>query len=354
MVVQQGSAQAAGDWPERSLEEAGFAADLGEGLDAAVASGAIEDLHGVVVVKDGHLVLERYYPGRDWRWGRPLGEVDFDAATLHDLRSVTKSVVGLLYGIALAEGLVPPPDAVLVEQFPDYPDLIADPERRRMTVGHALSMKLGTEWNEDLPYSDPANSEIAMERAPDRYRFVLDRPFVAEPGDWWEYNGGATALVAHLIERGSGESLKDFAEARLFAPLGIEEIDWIQGADGIYSAASGLRLRPRDLARIGQLVLDGGRWEGRQVVPEDWLKESFTPRARLRNGLRYGYQWWLGSTQSGKPWMAGFGNGGQRLFILPDRDLVVAISAGKYNHPEAWKIPVAVIVEHVLPAMSGE
>ncbi|MEQ8653444.1 MAG: serine hydrolase [Kiloniellales bacterium] len=343
----------AADWPEAEPEATGFRTDPGDSLDAAVDAGELEYLHGVVVIKDGQLVTERYYPGRDWRWGRDLGVVDFDADSIHDLRSVTKSIVGLLYGIALDEGLVPPPDAVLVEQFPAYEDLIADPKRRRMLVWHALAMKLGTEWNEELPYSDPRNSEIAMEMAPDRYRFVLDRPFVKKPGSWWDYNGGATALIAHLIERGSGQSLKDFARERLFEPMGIEEIDWIQGSDGVYSAASGLRLRPRDLAKIGQLVLHGGRWEGRQLVPEAWLEESFTPRTTLFSGIKYGYHWWLGETRAGAPWMAGFGNGGQRLFILPSAKLIVAVTAGRYNHPEAYKIPVAVIVEHVLPALAA-
>ncbi len=336
-------------WPERSPEAAGFNKALGESLDAAVAEGELDYLHGVVVIRDGHLVLERYYSGRDWRWGEDLGQIDFDAARLHDLRSVTKSIVGLLYGIALEEGLVPPPEAVLVDQFPDYPDLIADPDRRRMLVEHALAMRLGTEWNEDLPYSDPRNSEIAMELAPDRYRFVLDRPFVKKPGTWWDYNGGATALIAYLIERGSGQTLKDFATERLFQPIGIDSVDWIQGKDGIYSAASGLRLTPRDLAKIGQLVLNGGRWQGQQVVPDAWLEESFKRRTTLFSGIKYGYHWWLHDTPSGLPWMAGFGNGGQRLFILPARDLVIVVTAGRYNHPEAWKIPVAVISEHVGP-----
>ncbi len=343
--------ESAADWPQRSAEDAGFAPGLGEGLDWAFAEGNLSGLHGVVVVREGHLVLERYYAGEDWRWGEALGWRDFDAAALHDLRSVTKSIVSLLYGIALDEELVPPPEAVLVTQFPEYADLIADPARRRMTVGHALSMKLGTEWDEDLPYSDPKNSEIAMEMAADRYRFVLDRPFVAEPGDWWIYNGGTTALLARLIERGSGRSLKDWAEERLLRPLGIAAFDWIQGADGTYSAASGLRLRPRDLARVGQLVLDGGWWEGRRVVPADWLRESFVARAHLQSGLRYGYQWWLGSLKNGADWMAGFGNGGQRLFLLPDKALVVAVTAGRYNHPDAWQIPAGVVADHVLPAL---
>src|SRR5262249_3781630 len=161
------------------------------------------------------------------------GRVSFGAETLHDLRSVTKSIVGLLYGIALERGLVPPPEAPLLPSFPEYPDLAADPQRMRLTVGHALPMTLGLAWDEiDRPYTDPANSEIAMENAADRYRFVLERPIVAEPGTRWTYSGGAVALIGALIARGAGKPLPEFAREALFEPLGISAFDWAAGQDG--------------------------------------------------------------------------------------------------------------------------
>jgi CubicO group peptidase (beta-lactamase class C family) len=180
----------------------------------------------------------------------------FGPDTLHDLRSVTKSIVGLLYGIALDRGLVPPPEAPLLAQFPEYPELATDPQRARLTILHALTMTLGMEWDEQRPYTDPANSEIAMERAPDRYRYILERPFVAAPGERWIYSGGAVALLGHLIAKGAHTTLPEFARQALFAPLGITTFEWAEGADGVASAASGLRLRPMDLLRIGKLDLD--------------------------------------------------------------------------------------------------
>jgi CubicO group peptidase (beta-lactamase class C family) len=275
------------DLPRATLAEAGFAPDLGERLDAGVHDGRLRNLHAVLVVRDGRLALERYYEGEDERWGRPRGRVAFGPDELHDLRSITKSIVGLLYGIALAEGNAPPLDASLIEQFPEYRDLAADPMRQRMTVAHALSMMLGMEWNEEPSY-DPRNSEHVMEVADDRYRFVLGRPMVAEPGTRWTYNGGATALLAKLIAKGSGRSLRDFAQEKLLAPLGIAELDWVRGQDREFSAASGLRLRPRDLARIGQLVLDGGRWRGTRIVPADWLEQSFRTRASWTTAITGG------------------------------------------------------------------
>lgn len=342
-----------GGWPAASPAEAGFAADLAERLDAGVADGRFANLHAVLVARHGALVAERYYPGSDEAWGRPLGRVDFGPDTLHDLRSVTKSIVSLLYGIARAEGLVPAVEAPLVEQFPDLADLAADPARRRMTVAHALTMQLGTVWDEGLSYADPRNSEHAMELAADRIRFVLDRPLAREPGTGWSYNGGATALLGRLIADGTGMSLEAFARRRLFAPLGIEAVEWVRGRDGAHIAASGLRLRPRDLARIGRLVLDGGRWEGGQVVPADWLEASFRTHVRAED-LDYGYQWWLGPMHDGaRPWIAGFGNGGQRLYLAPRPGLVVVVMAGNYNRPDAWRLPVAVITGVVLPAIAG-
>lgn len=341
-------------WTVASPAEAGFAADLGDRLDAAARDPRLANLHAVIVARDGRLVAERYYEGSDEAWGRPLGHRRFGPDELHDLRSVTKSIVGLLYGIALADGLVPPPAAPLLDQFPEHRDLAADAARRHLTVGHALTMTLGTAWDEGLSYADPRNSEHAMELAADRCRYVLERPLVSEPGTRWAYNGGASALLGHLITRGSGRALRDYAEERLFRPLGISRFEWVRGRDGADLAASGLRLRPRDLAKIGRLVLDAGEWNGRRIVPADWLAASLTAHASTGE-LGYGYQWWLGPPASdGRPgWAAGFGNGGQRLFLGPRSGLVVAVLAGNYNAADAWKLPVAIITEIVLPSLHG-
>ncbi|MCP4327853.1 MAG: serine hydrolase [Alphaproteobacteria bacterium] len=340
------------DWQQISPAEAGFLPDVGEKLDDAVRTNEFANLHAVVVARGGKLVLERYYEGADERRGDALGIVKFGPEVKHDLRSVTKSIVDLLYGIALADGRVADLDQSLVDQFPAYEDLAADPKRRRMTVLHALSMTLGTEWDEDLPYSNPRNSETAMDLATDRYRYVLERPFVAEPGSQWNYNGGATALLAHLISRGTGRPLLDFARERLFEPLGIADVEWLAGSDGEPIAASGLRMRPRDLAKIGQLVLDRGTWGESRLVPSEWLDQSFTPRVHAADDLDYGYHWWLGKMKANdQPWIGAFGNGGQRLFIIPSLQLVVVIAAGNYNKPDQWKLPVAVMSKVVLPAL---
>jgi CubicO group peptidase (beta-lactamase class C family) len=356
MVLSLGQADPAlaDEWQSVAPVAAGFAPNVGDLLDDAVERGDVSNLHAVVVARHGKLVLERYYEGADERWGQSLGTVTFGPDVKHDLRSVSKSIVGLLYGIALDEGRAPALDLPLVDRFPAYDDLRKDPRRRRMTVAHALSMTLGTEWDESLPYSDPRNSEIAMEMAADRHRFVLERPIVSAPGRQWCYCGGATALLAHLIAEGSGTALDAYAHAKLFAPLGITETDWVPGSNGAPAAASGLRMRPRDLARVGQLVLERGAWGDRQLVPADWLEAAFEPRIGCEEDLAYGYQWWLwprARRADGRRWMAAFGNGGQRLTILPHLDLVMVVTAGNYNQPDAWKVPVAILPEILIPAL---
>jgi CubicO group peptidase (beta-lactamase class C family) len=352
------------DWRSVSPTEAGFADNMEERLDKAVAEKRIWNLHSVIVVRNGRLVLERYFDSEDDARGKPLGVVSFKPDTLHDLRSASKSIVGLLYGIALAAGKVPSPDQPLMQSFPEYADLFADADRRRWTLHHVLSMTMGTDWEElSIPYTDPANSEIAMDRAPDRYRYVLSRPIVMEPGKRWTYSGGATALLGRLIARGTGKSLHAFAREVLFDPLGMGPTDWFVGRDGELIAASGIRMLPRDLAKIGQLMLRGGVWEDRVVVPSEWIARCTTPVVPIDEVREYGYHWYLGRFGFETPaaprwnrsrleryWNAS-GNGGQRLFVIPGLELLVVTTSGNYDTPDQRLPPTRVVREVVLPAI---
>jgi CubicO group peptidase (beta-lactamase class C family) len=192
-----------------------------------------------------------------------------------------------------------------------------------------------------------------MEDAPDRYRYVLDRPVVAAPGTRWIYSGGAVALLGALIARGSGTTLQEFARQVLFVPLGIDTFEWATGSDGVASAASGLRLRPRDLLRIGTLVLAGGEWDDRRIISQAWLDASFKPAIPMGDGLEYGRLWYLGEATAPAlagpcRWMAGFGNGGQRLWVMPDAGLAVVVLSGNYNAPDQSMTPLRVWREIVL------
>lgn len=353
LVARPAAAQAlVRPWQSLSLTEAGFKPDASERLEKAFADGELKGLHGLVVLRHGKIAMEHYFSGADEIWGDSRGTVAFNADELHDLRSVSKSIVGLIYGIALGEGLVPKPEAPVLASFPDYRDLAADADRQRIKIEHVLTMSMGLAWDESLPYTDPRNSEIAMERAADRYRFILEQPITRPPGEAWTYSGGATALLGHLVARGSGQRLGAYASSRLFAPLGIERFTWTNGMNGEEAAASGLRLRPRDLAAIGQLLLDKGSYGGRQIIPTDWVEQALTERTRRSDGLRYGYQWYLGRDRAGDPWYGAEGNGGQRLIVAPKQQIVIAVTAGNYNQPGNSRLPLRVASEFVFGALA--
>jgi CubicO group peptidase (beta-lactamase class C family) len=348
---------AAGLAAPRGLLAAAPSEAIAQRLAEAERDGKVSGLHALLVSQGGKLVFEHYGQGVDVAWDRPQGNVVFGPEVLHDLRSVSKSVVGLAYGVALAAGKVPPPEAKLYDQFPEYADLARQPGRGRITIHHVLSMTLGLDWDElTIVYGDPRNSEIAMEAAPDRYRFVLERPIVGEPGVKWTYCGGATALLGRLIAKGTGEPLPAYCRRALFDPMGFGPSDWSVGNDGEPRAASGLRLLPRDLVKIGRLMLAGGTWNGASIVPAEWVKRVTTPVVPTSNIRSYGYHWYMGdyAAQAGAQplhWFGGVGWGGQYLFAIPARDLVIVIHCGNYRRTGAEQTAVmrALMTEIVLP-----
>ena len=319
--------------------------EIAQRLTQAQQDGRVSGLHALLVNQGRKLVFEHYGQG-------------FAPDVLHDLRSVSKSVVALLYGTAFAAGKVPPPQAKLYDQFPEYSDLARQPGRDRLTVEHALSMTLGLEWDElTIPYGDPRNSGDAMEAAPDRLRFILERPIVGEPGAKWVYCGGATALLGRIIAKGTGENLLAYARRVLFDPLDFGRAEWTKGNDGEPDSAAGLRLLPRDMLKLGQLVLANGTWNGNQIVPSNWLKRVTTPVVATNRGPSYGYHWYVGEIIAGTPprphhWVGGIGWGGQCLVVLPTLDLVVAMNGGNHDKSftEQSRITRALVAEIVLPS----
>lgn len=312
--------------------------------------------HAVVVVRHGVLVYERYFAGEDERFGEKLGRVAFDARTLHDLRSVSKSITSLAVGIALDRGWLKDLDAPVFSFFPEYPEL-RTPEKERITLRHLLTMSAGLAWNENVPYSNPANSEVKMIGTPDPYRFVLAQPVATPPGQIYNYNGGGTMLLAKVLAKASGKPFDVLVKEALFEPLGIAEAEWARYPSGDANAASGLRLRPRDLARIGQMVLARGLWQGRRIVASSWIEQSTTPQINGEGLFFYGFQWWLGRTLSNRRevgWWSAVGWGGQRVFVVPDEDIVVVVTAGLYNGPIfQGAVGATVLNGHVLPAAAA-
>jgi CubicO group peptidase (beta-lactamase class C family) len=321
-------------WLVAQPDAAGMNADVLSGLAPQFESWSDANLHAALMVRHGRLVYKRYFAGEDTAWGSPLGRIAYDAGLRHDLRSITKSITSILLGVNLDRGLIKSLDEPVFSYFPEYADL-KTPEKAQINLCHLLTMSAGLAWNEYIPYSDPANSERRMMIVPDRHRYVLEQPSVRPAGAAYNYNGGLTALLGAILQRMSGYPIDVFANEVLFEPLGIRDVEWIRYDDGTPHAGR-LRMRPRDLAKIGQLVLNGGEWNNRPIVSKAWIEESTSPHVNGESLFFYGYQWWLGRSLVNRQeikWISAVGWGGQRMYIVPSLELVVVVMAGLYDNP---------------------
>ncbi|MBV8119816.1 MAG: serine hydrolase [Alphaproteobacteria bacterium] len=310
------------------------------------------NLHGVVIVRYGKLAFEHYFRGFDLKARNGPGIIDFDAATTHDLRSMTKSVTALVLGAAIDRGIIADVDQSVLSFFPDYAGL-RTPEKDRITIRHLLTMSMGLAWNDDAPYINENTLSASLEP----YRYVLSLPVVTPAGSAWNYSGGATALIGGILARATGKRFDVLAAALLFDPLGISDVTWTWLPNGDPKNWCCLWLRPRDMAKIGQLVLDRGLWNGARVVSETWIDAATAPQIKTtRGGYYYGYQFWLGaSSVSGRrvDWVTAAGQGGQRIFIVPTLDLVAVVTAGNYygNDRLAGLVPQMVLDDYALPSV---
>ena len=321
-------------------------------------------VHAILIERDQRLIYEEYFDGFDEQWGEPLGKISMTMDRKHDLRSVTKSVLSSLVGIAHGEGSIPDLNQPLVQWFPEYPELNT-PERRRVTLGHVLSMTSGFEWNEEIPYNDPRNDEIKMTKDPQPLRYALAPAFADPPGTAFNYNGGLTQVMAAVLVRATKTSLQEYARKKLFEPLGITDVEWMGDLAGMPSAASGLRLRARDLAKFGSLYLHDGKWNGKQVIPASWIELStqrhisIKPRGSADPAAKfgYGYFWWYNCYPTAGGLIearTAVGNGQQRIFVLPEFNMVVTIFAGRYNDfANANTLGKRILVDHVVPAVKS-
>ena len=308
-----------------------------------LASGA--NVHAVLVARSGKLVFERYFSGSDEVpsrfYGSRVADVTFDADTLHNIKSASKSVASLAVGIAIDRGLIRSINEPIFSFFPELSDL-RSPEKDRIQLVHALTMSLGLAWVEATPATGDDNDEVRMHRASDPCRYVLGLSATALPGQAFFYNTGALTLVSAIVRKATGHPLDEFARTALFEPLGITSFEWSR-VEGDSDAGGGLRLRPRDMAKIGQLVLAGGRWNDRQIVPKAWIETSTAPKLKATDRQSYGYLWWLGqSPLNGRKvdWIGALGRGGQSIRIVPELDLVVVVTAGYYQDysPQAFQL----------------
>jgi CubicO group peptidase (beta-lactamase class C family) len=351
-VANPATAPAAGTAPPVSSTPAALGIDAAPlaALDADLASGKFPLVDSLLVMRCGQVVFDRRYPhdyaatyGKEARTKGPLnarltGPYNyFDPAwhpyyqgtDEHTMQSVSKTVTSAIIGVAMARGAFKSPLSTPVLHYFD-PEKVknVDARKRRMTLRDLLTMTSGFDWNEDVPYADPNNPSDLMEAADDWVQFVIDRPMKDEPGSVFAYSSGATELLAYIFKRETGVDIEEYGRSHLFKPLGIHDYHWKRTPLGVVDTEGGLYLRTEDLAKIGLLYMNGGRWEGQPLMTADWVKESLTPRIDAGEGFQYGYQWWL--LPHGDPkrlaWLAR-GMGGQRLIIIPEEHLIVVSTA---------------------------
>jgi CubicO group peptidase (beta-lactamase class C family) len=316
-----------------------------QAIDGSALSGILDSLRGgqypkvdsMVVVRNGRLLAEGYFNG----YGRD---------SLHDLRSTGKSFTSALAGIAVEQGLMTVNDPIS-QHIPDFErhDNV-NARKRAITVRNLLDMQSGLDCDDWNPAS-PGNEE-KMYVNHDWVKFILDLPVVFEPGAHTNYCTGAVVVLGSMISYRSGMGLDDYAATWLFAPLDIRESIWRRSPDGKATGGGGLKLRPRDLTKLGQLYLDGGVWNGQRVVSAAWVAESRRATTSLDND-GYGYLWWKRDfTRNGATLECFFtsGNGGNYVFVFPALQLVVAFTGSNYDSP-AMDQPFGILSARVLPAV---
>ena len=318
--------------PPKETSDGWKTGDLGKsGMDLSKVEGLVKDVlkqeypfvHGLLVVKDGKLVLEEYFYG-------------YGSQDPHPIQSITKSVFSLLYGIAQDQGLCSTSQK-LYDLFPDYRGRPGwDARKDRITLGMLLDMTSGLGCD-DL--KDSQDCSWAMVQTSDWRDFSFSLPQRSDPGTDFAYCGACLTPLAALLERQSRLSLPDYAQKNLFDPLGIAPPSWWEGPKGIRVPAFGISLTPRDMAKLGYLVLKKGKWKDRQVVPESWIDQSTSlhvPNTKTGKEAGYGYLWWERDVSwHGKKLRSldAWGVGGQHIFIVPDLDLVCVLTGGNYKNP---------------------
>jgi CubicO group peptidase (beta-lactamase class C family) len=326
-------------WPVASFDQAFLDVQSMSGVTQWIEKNyEYHNIHAVLIEHAGHLVYEIYLKGQDGSYGDRV----FNVNSLHDLRSISKSVTSLLLGMALQGDYEKALETPVIDFFKGQ-DIAFGDGTEAIKLFHVLTMTAGLEWDQwTLPFEDPQNDENKLYYAKDPIEMVLSRHVTDSPGTVWKYSSGLTELLVAIIEQKTGKRFREFAAEVLFGPLGITNYEWYGSwhwqTQGRPASAWGLRMRARDLAKIGSLVLHDGVWGKRQIISSDWLRLSTQRHVDeavrgMRGNYGYGFQWWSGHSNDIPSYkiIAGFGNGGQQLLVVPERHLVVTVFAGNYG-----------------------
>lgn len=322
-------------WQVSSLDKQNVNEEIINDMMRAILAGQYPNVRSIVLVKNGSIILEEYFYG-------------LHRYMIQDFRSVTKSVTSELVGIAINKGFIKDVNEKLFDFFPEFEkDSNWDGRKDDVLVHHVLSMKWG------FDESGPANSTGWYTE--NWITDTLNLPLVNEPGEKFEYHSAAPALFGPILEHASGMSVFDFAKKYLFEPLNISHYQWWILPDRSILTAGGLQMRPRDMAKIGYLILNKGLWHGRQILSEEWI--DISTRAYVSDDeLGYGYFWWLCKYKSGNEiYETTFaaGHGGQRILVIPKLKLVAVFTSQPDDNPKGHARISQIMTEFILPSMSA-
>ncbi|MEL7719967.1 serine hydrolase [Citromicrobium bathyomarinum] len=323
-------------------------------FSAAFDAAQTDDFAGitsVVVMQDGEIVAERYFD-------------DGGADALRNTRSATKTVTGMLAGIAAGDGRLAR-DTRIRSLLPDYTPANPDPRKEQVTVEDLLTMSSIAECNDSNPYS--RGNEERMYLIEDWVGFYLDlpvkgfaawetRPEDSPYGRAFSYCTAGTVTLGAVVENATGQQLEEFAQERLFGPLGVESVGWQFSPLGLAMGGGGLELTSRTLGKLGQLFLDQGRVGERQVLPRDWIEASMTPQVAIDDGrgYEYGYLLWIQPFTLGDRTLHARlmnGNGGNKVIIQPETGSVTVITATNYGQRDAHAKSERLYQDYILPEL---
>ncbi|WP_158827257.1 serine hydrolase domain-containing protein [Mucilaginibacter lacusdianchii] len=297
------------------------------GLDAALLSdmmnkigaGKYPGVHSMLIIKNGQLVFEEYF-------------YEYTIDSLHELRSASKSFVSALTGLAIQKGYIKSKNNAVLSYFPGYVPANNSPLKQKITVEHLLTNQSGLDCDISNPKSE--GNETKMNYSDDWVKFTLDLPMIDTPGGKGMYCSGNPITLGRIIEKASGRPLPAFAQENLFTPMGITHFKWNFKPDKSNAEDfCQLYLSPRDMAKFGLMYLNGGKWHGKQIVPQNWVTASGSKHSVVQ-GVNYGYLWWLKYLDAnGVRYnsIAAQGNGGQKIYLFPAQDMVVVTTGGNYN-----------------------
>ena len=349
-------------WRTGSLSDAGIEEKVLVDLMNKIYATSGHNIHSILLIKDNKLVFEEYFSGEKFKLGKYTGEYGFDRNDLHTLCSATKSFTSALLGIAIDKGYIKSIDEKLFDFFPEDSDLIKlSPNKEYLTIRHLLTMTSGLQWDdESTSYYDPANDMYKLFTSNDPMRFILSKELINTPGTVFRYANCNTNLIGEIVHRATKRRLDTFCDSLLFSKIGISAYEWQKIKPEIIFTSGDLMLRPRDMAKFGQLFLDKGVWDGERLISEEWCSEStsihidpndFSTSYNWSDG--YGFQWWQKDyTSGGETYQSYFasGWGGQNIIVIPRIEIVIVFTGGNYFSTE--KISCYSIVEdYIIPAL---